>query len=292
MNACPFCGSSLDPGSRYCTHCGQRVAQGEKAPQAPIFSPHAPEAPGHTIHPLGYPIIPPYPADHQVEPGEETTGIPTTHPLTPVIQRMPASTENRGALAGGEDIAWLEKKKRGRRLPLIIVSVTIIVLSAALPLYFFVLTPGNGPGKADPGEGFSQETPTDAVRSLYLCLEQRDASGLLKLLPPSYRKKLKDKYGEDYRKPINSYFFKPLPQGLDIRDLELKEELNGEKATVTVISGKISYIHPSGHTVEDELLGNQSIAGGASVFNLAMKNGNWFIQINSFPGLQESLNGD
>jgi len=250
---CTNCGSEVPPEDPFCTNCGAQVTpEGPEAPQASV----AQTPPEEAAPPPPPAAAPPPPAAPPPTPPTQPPA-PPEQPAPPPIQ--PPVTE--AALAAQPPAP--QKKKGGKKwlAPVLIGAALAIVVAVVLVLTLVVFKGGG---------------PEAAANDLYKAMGKSDSSAMIALVDTSELSKqpgLKAKFTE--------YVKKNLPAGgLKFTDLKFETKVNGNDATVTAVSGKVTYTNESGKTSTEDIA---KLGEGSNVVYLVNKDNKWYIDTKTFP---------
>jgi predicted nucleic acid-binding Zn-ribbon protein len=156
-----------------------------------------------------------------------------------------------------------QKKKGGKKwlAPVLIGAALAIVVAVVLVLTLVVFKGGG---------------PKAAANDLYKAMGKSDSSAMIALVDTSELSKqpgLEAKFTE--------YVKKNLPAGgLKFTDLKFETKVNGNDATVTAVSGKVTYTNGSGKTSTEDIT---KLGEGSNLVYLVNKDNKWYIDTKTFP---------
>ncbi len=178
---------------------------------------------------------------------------------------------------GAPSAGGAAQRKRSA-LPWVLGVIGLIAVVAVVLVLVFVVFGGgesetSGTEKVVEDSNTETSSPEKVVRDFYRVFEEKDADLLLSLMEPSFADELKEALGKDYKKLLDEYFFPAIPEGVkfDIRKMDTKIE--GDKATVSILEGTLTYIDENGEKVSEEASGGDETAA----FELVKVKGKWYI---------------
>jgi zinc-ribbon domain len=246
---CTNCGSEISPQDSFCTNCGSPVSV--EAPQAPPVSeaPTPPQQAAAPPPPPAAPAQPPQPAPPPIQPA-----VPAAPPPGPV-QQPPGPPS---AAAPGPQ---KEKGGKGWLVGLLIAAAVAIIVAVVLVLVLVV---------------FKGAGPESTAGDLYKAMETGNPSKVIALVDTS---ELSKQPGLESK--FRDYVEKNLPDGkLKFTDLEFDTKVNGDNATVTVVSGKITLTDPeTGLTSTKDI---KELGEASNIAYLIKKDGKWYIDTKTF----------
>jgi len=231
---CPNCGRENPPSSAFCAYCGAALvaaAPGREQPQAAGPA-------GNVFPPLeGAPAQPYY------------QGFGASVPPGPP---PPPPSEGVGAAYGGGTAGFppgqpayqppLLPPKKKSILPWILAVLGVVVIAVVLVLVFLVF----GGGRSEAGD------VEEVARNFYRSIEKKDVDLFFNLLEPSYREELEDALGEDLKTLFKEFFFSMFPEDLKVDIRKMETTIEGDKATVRVTDGTVTYTDENGQKVTEE----------------------------------------
>ncbi|MDI6873464.1 MAG: hypothetical protein QME84_04170 [Actinomycetota bacterium] len=157
----------------------------------------------------------------------------------------------------------------------VLLTVFLILLAAGVAVVL-VLGFAVGP-KWFVGGG---EGPEAKVEKFFQAMEKGDVKLLVSLIEPSQLNRL-NKEIEDYydsvEELLRDYLQETFPEGdLKITGLQLRSEVKGNLATVTVVAGKATYTDYYGERVEESVDDPEEVFNDTE-FNLKKVDGTWYL---------------
>ena len=224
MSYCPKCGSEVEPGSAFCGTCGAPAAgaaESAGAPAAPS-QPAAPQAPQTSVPPPPPSYGPPAPPAMAAPP-------PPTYgpPGTPASAPYPTP-----AVSGGGG---------GKAVLLALLGLLVVGGIVVLLLGFAV-----GPKWFTGGGMTEQEKVAD---NFFKAMERKDAKLLISTVAPSSLKEMKQLldygYYDNLEEMFEELFFSEY-ESMKFEGVEYQTTVNGDKATVKVVKGKLTMVDNDG----------------------------------------------
>lgn len=257
MMYCSNCGKEIPDGSAFCGYCGAAVGAAQPGGEQPSVPPSQPgwQAPA----PPPQAPVPPPPAA-----GPAPVAGPGPQAYAPPPPGGAAVPPVAGPPGGYAATAGAQPPKKKSALPWILGAVGLLVVAAVVLVLVFVVFKGGKAEKAD------TSGPEEVVRLLFRSMEKEDAGMFLDLMEPSFREELEDTLGK-HLDTFFEYFFQVVPDDVrfDIRKLDTK--VDGDRATVTVVEGTMTYTDENGKKVSEE-----ASEGDLAVFELVRVGGKWY----------------
>lgn len=124
------------------------------------------------------------------------------------------------------------------------------------------------------------EGPEKTVEKFFQAMEKGDAKMLVSLIEPARLRRL-NKQIEDYYDSVEDlfrdYFRETFPErDLKITGLEMKSEVKGDLATVTVVGGRATYTDAYGDWVEESVDDPEEVFSDTE-FNLKKVDDTWYL---------------
>jgi len=129
-------------------------------------------------------------------------------------------------------------KRRVSALPWVLGGLGLVGVVALVVVLLLVLG-GNGESAA----------VEKVVRDYCKALEDKDADLLLEVMEPDFRRELENALGKDYKDFLDDYYFPELPDDLKVRIEKMETKIRGDRATVKVLEGTMSYTGEDGRKV-------------------------------------------
>ncbi len=130
----------------------------------------------------------------------------------------------------------------GRSALLWVLAGVGLLLAAGLAVTLILLLRGS---KSEVGE--VERVMRDYARAL----ERKDAGLLAEVMEPDFRDELGKTVGRDWRKVIEDYIFTEIPDDLNINVKSTEVEIKGDRATLLVLEGTMTYTDESGEKVTE-----------------------------------------
>ncbi len=245
---CDECGSEIEDGSLFCEQCGASLAEGEPTPARGALSTPPPVPPGTES------MAPPPPAPPGGQPGAQWGAAP--QPAAP-----PAG--------------------KGKLLPVLVTLGVLLVVGVVAVVLMLTVFKEKDTGKK---EEDSTPAPSATAEAYLKALEGGDLDALLDLIDPAFIEDLKGEYGKEYKSILKGYFLDPLPEGVKFSGLEFSEEVNGDRAEISLVKGEVTYRDESGKKVTEDLAGALD-----DTLGLVRRNGVWYLDMESFEEFQGYL---
>ena len=200
----------------------------------------------------------------QVTPeGPEVTQVSgaQTQPEQAVVQPPPAATPPPPAAPAPTPPAP-QKEKGGKKwfVPVLVGAALAIVVAVVLVLTLVVFKGGG---------------PEAAANDLYKAMGKADSSAITALVDTSELSKqpgLEAKFTEYVKQNLP-------PGGLKFTDLKFETKVNGNNATVTAVSGKVTYTDKSGKTSTEDITKRGE---GSNIVYAVKKDDKWYIDTKTF----------
>ena len=152
-------------------------------------------------------------------------------------------------------------KRRVSALPWVLGGLGLVGVVALVVVLLLVLG-GNGESAA----------VEKVVRDYCKALEDKDADLLLEVMEPDFRRELKNALGKDYKDFLDDYYFPELPDDLKVRIEKMETKIRGDRATVKVLEGTMSYTGEDGRKVSLE-----ASESDVEEVELAKVDGKWYL---------------
>lgn len=266
MAFCSRCGAELEPGSAFCKACGAPVEGA--APQAP----EAPQEPGPERAFQAPPPPPPGVPGAAASPPGQAFQAPPPGPTPP--QQPPGETAFQAPTYGAPAAPYgppAAKKGGGKFLLFGILGLLVVGIAVVLVLGFAV-----GP-KWFVGGG---EGPEKTVEKFFQAMEKGDAKMMVSLIEPTQLKRLNkqiESYYDSAEELFKEYYHETFPEGdLKITGLQLKSEVKGDLATVTVVAGTATYTDSYGDQVKESVDDPEEVFTNTD-FKLKKVEGTWYL---------------
>ncbi len=243
MAFCSNCGSEVDPGSTFCKSCGNQVQSSDAVGEVPT-QPSAPSPPAG-------PVIPPAAGPGPAYSPPLATGPPAYGP--------PAVTMPQGAYPP-------PPRGKGGKIALFTILGLVLIAAVVVVLLGF----GVGP------KWFvsSSDNPEKTVDTLLKAMQNKDAKAFLGTISPASKKQLEDSMGSQavsLESVVNDYFF--IYQSMKFDGVKYKTDLNGDKATVTVVGGTVTIVDENGDKTSEDAKDSSE----PTQFFLDKESGTWYI---------------
>jgi phage shock protein A len=157
-----------------------------------------------------------------------------------------------------------KKEKGGKKwLVGLLIGAALAVVVAVVLVLMLVVFKGGG--------------PESAARDLYKAMEKKDVSAIVALVDTSDMSKqsgLKDTFTDYIKNSLGEI------SGLKFSDLKFKTTTKGDNATVTTVSGKITYKDENGKMVTENI---SKLGEDANIVYVVKKDGKWYVDTRTFP---------
>jgi len=246
---CTNCGSEVPPEDTFCTNCGAQVTpEGPEAPQASVAQrppeQAAPPPPPAAAPPPTPPTQPPAPPEQPAPPPIQPPVTEAAHAAQPPAPPAP------------------QKEKGGKKwLAPVLIGVALAIVVAVVLVLTLVVFKGGG--------------PEAVANDLYKAMGKSDSSAVIALVDTSELSKqqgLEAKFTEYVKKNLGS-------GGVKFTDLKFKTKVNGNNATVTAVSGKMTYTDKSGKTSTEDI---SKLGEGSNIVYLVKKENKWYVDTKTF----------
>lgn len=111
------------------------------------------------------------------------------------------------------------------------------------------------------------------VMNFFKSMEKRDVNMLLGTMEPSFLDYLEENLGEDYKQLLDDYFFSEFPEDLKFEFGKFDTKIKGDKATVMIVEGTVTYTDEYGDKVTDEA-GDDEME---NLLELVRVDGKWYL---------------
>ena len=229
----------------FCSACGKEIAEdsgfcpycGASVAQA-AAAPQGPAVPppsGPVPPPPAGPVPPPPPGQGTAAPG----GAPPAPP--------PAAAPRKSSLP------WIAG----------ILGVLLAAGVAAVLVLGFAAGPKWFAGDSGPEE---------VVKRFFSSLEKKDARMMLGTMEPAFVEQMEPALGADYIELIQENFFTYFPDKMEFKLTKMDTKLRGDRATVRILEGTLSYIDEDGEKVVEEASETDLVE-----FELLKVEGKWYL---------------
>jgi len=162
---------------------------------------------------------------------------------------------------------------------------TAAVLAAISLLFILSLAAlgcgSSGTSTATNDESEQEASPEDTVDRFFEALEKLDVEMLVDMVAPASVEELEKAYGKDYEDTLAQYFFEGSPNQ-KFSGLKYTTDVNGKKAEVEVVKGKVTYKDEDGEKVTEDVVPK----GQDLIFQMVKYKGEWYISLTAtFPDL-------
>ncbi len=189
------------------------------------------------------------------------SGPPAAPSVPPPMEAAPVAPTAPAALMQPGPFAPPPRKSA---LPWVLGALGLVAVAAVvLVLVFVVFNNKSSVGTSGPEQ---------VVRDFYKAIEKQDAAMLLDTTDLSYRSAIKKALGQDYEQYFGDYFFTGFPEDLKVTIRKMDTKIDGDKATVRVVDGTLTYTDENGDKTSEE-----ASAGGGDVMELVKVDGKWYL---------------
>lgn len=245
---CSECGKEIPGDSEFCAYCGAAAQAG-----AAVAAAQSPTPPAYTP--------PPPPAGGMAPPTGAGAAPAQFGPTPPRKSPLPWILGILGVLVVGA-------------------VVVILLLGFAVGPKWFA-----GDDKEN-GNGAAAESPEKVVETFFRSFEKQDAKMMLSTMEPDFVDELEDTLGEDYVDLLEEYFFSYFPEDLKINIKKMDKTIDGNRATVNILEGTMTYVDEYGDKVTEE-----ASEADMDAFELVKVDGKWYLSEETLIGMGFDFSG-
>jgi len=145
--------------------------------------------------------------------------------------------------SGSMQLAALQQAPRGGRRALFwVLGVAALLLAAGLAVVLALVLRGGG------GEAAKVE---EVARDYARVLEMKDVDLLAEIMEPDFLDRLEEEVGRDWKEVVEENIFDMIPEDLRIEIAETEVSIKGNRATLRVIKGTMTYTDETGEKVTE-----------------------------------------